>query len=109
MKKYLEDENIFHSLTETQVHVEQTFEASVHVEQSCETTVEITTEQQTVETVMEQKPIEEPAIVHLTKDNIDDYEESQAAFRELWEKKREKVSKAVLVRFPIEFASPTPS
>lgn len=48
---------------------------------------------QTVETG-EQKQTEsdEPAIIHLSKDDIEEYEESQAKFRELWEKKREKVS-----------------
>lgn len=90
-------------MTVTQVQAEQSFEATVHVEQSTETTVEITTQQQTVEAVMDQKQIEEPAVVHLTKDDIDDYEESQAAFRELWEKKREKVSKLFPFRegFPV--------
>jgi hypothetical protein len=80
-------------------------EATVEVEQSIETTVEITTETHTtVETMMEApKQIEEPAIVHLTKENIEDYEETQAAFRELWEKKREKVSFAGFFDFQFNF------
>jgi hypothetical protein len=88
----IENENIFKNiyLTETQVNVEQ----------SSETTVEITTEERTVEEtteiVMEHKQVaeehhEEHAAIHLTKDEIDEFEESQAKFRELWEKKREKV------------------
>ena len=47
-----------------------------------------------VETVQEeQKPVEleDPNVYHISKQTAEDYEESQAAFRELWEKKREKV------------------
>lgn len=103
-KRSVKDENktFLSSLThptESQVQIE----ATVEVEQSSQTTVEITTETRTtIETVMEeQKQVEEPAIVHLTKENIEDYEETQAAFRELWEKKREKVSfRTTKVDFP---------
>jgi hypothetical protein len=62
-----------------------------------EVTVETTNEVEvTIETVVEeeeQKPVEpeDPTTYHITKDVIEEYEESQAAFRELWEKKREKV------------------
>lgn len=65
-------------MTETQVTVETKNE------------VEVTTE---VVVVEEQKPVEveDPTTYHITKDAIEEYEESQAAFRELWEKKREKV------------------
>jgi len=62
--------------------------------------VESTTETQTVEVEivnqeqqqLEQKKQEDEMEHHPTKDEIDDYEESQKKFRELWEKKREKVS-----------------
>lgn len=62
--------------------------------------VESTTETQTVEVEivsqeqqqLEQKKQEDGMEHHPTKDEIDDYEESQRKFRELWEKKREKVS-----------------
>lgn len=72
-------------------------ETQVHVEHSSETTVEITTElhkveenTQTMETQQTQAGSRETSI-HPTKDEIEDYEESQAKFRELWELKREKV------------------
>lgn len=60
-----------------------------------ESTVETTSavEVTTKVVVDQQKPakVEDPTTYHITKDEIEDYEESQAAFRELWEKKREKV------------------
>lgn len=66
----------------------------MHVEQSFTTTIE-TTSEQTVEeitqTVEEEHKQVEESTSHLTKDEIEEYEESQAKFRELWEKKREKV------------------
>lgn len=71
----------------------------MHVETTSETTVEITTEQtveETIETVMEEQKsvvVEDTSEthVHLSADEIEEYEESQFKFRELWEKKREKV------------------
>lgn len=36
---------------------------------------------------------------HPTKDEIEEYEESQKKFRELWEKKREKVSRTLILNF----------
>lgn len=71
------------SLTESQVTIEQTTVVTTNE-------VEVTTETVVEE---EQKPVEpeDPTAYHITKDVIEEYEESQAAFRELWEKKREKV------------------
>lgn len=67
----------------------------MHVEQTVETSVEVTSEHHTVEettqTVVIEEENHEGSSVQLTKDEIDEYEESQAKFRELWEKKREKV------------------
>lgn len=73
------------SLTEIQVQVEQS--SSTTVETTSEQTIEIT---QTVEREHKQVVTEESSS-HLTKEEIEEYEESQAKFRELWEKKREKV------------------
>lgn len=56
--------------------------------------VETTNETEVVvEVTEEQKPVEpeDPTVYHISKETIEDYEETQAAFRELWEKKREKV------------------
>lgn len=71
-------------MTETQVTVE---ESTVVTSSEIEVTIETVTEEEV------QKPVEpeDPTAYHITKDEIDDYEDSQAAFRELWEKKREKV------------------
>lgn len=74
-------------------------DTQVHVEQSTVTTIEVTSEQQTTVEVVETMEQEQkqtvssdgPVVIHLSKDDIEDYEESQAKFRELWEKKREKV------------------
>lgn len=71
-------------MTETQVHVEQS--STMTIEKS-EQTIEIT---QTLDEEHKQDELEESSS-HLTTDEIDEYEESQAKFRELWEKKREKV------------------
>ena len=54
--------------------------------------VEIVNQEQTQEQQLEQKNQEDGMEHHPTKDEIEEYEESQRKFRELWEKKREKVS-----------------
>lgn len=70
----------------------------VHVEESTETTVEITTEvERTIEMVREEQTNTTETgdhSIHLSREDIEDYEASQAKFRELWEKKREKVRNA---------------
>lgn len=79
------------SLTESQVTVEEmTVVTTNEVEVTTETVVE------------EQKPVEpeDPNTYHMTKDVIEDYEECQAAFRELWEKKRDKVRIVFDLLFP---------
>lgn len=74
-------------MTETQVHVEESSEMTVEITTELHTVEETT---QTMETQHKQADSREPSI-HLTKEEIEDYEASQAKFRELWEKKREKV------------------
>jgi hypothetical protein len=56
-------------------------------------TVETTNEVKVKVVEEVQRPVEpeDPTVYHITKETIEDYEETQAAFRELWEKKREKV------------------
>lgn len=79
-------------MTGTQVHVEQSTVTTVEVTSEQQTTIEVTKEViQTMEHEQKQTESDEPAIIHLSKDDIEEYEESQAKFRELWEKKREKV------------------
>lgn len=51
------------------------------------------------ETAVETPQAEMEEEHHPTKDEIDEYEESQRKFRELWEKKREKVSKMLILYF----------
>lgn len=101
--KFVEPENENEEATvtneETQVHVE---------EQSNDSTAnEIVMNQveESVETVHQEEmaTIEDnESTYHLTKDEIDDYEESQAKFRELWEKKREKEPKDVKTELSAE-------
>lgn len=70
------------------------------IENSVESTVTDTVDveivnqeqQQSEQEQQEQKSQETEMEHHPTKDEIEEYEESQAKFRELWEKKREKVS-----------------
>jgi homoserine kinase len=68
--------------------------AQVTIEESAETVETINEVEVTVETTEEeQKPVEpeDLTVYHMAKETIEEYEETQAAFRELWEKKREKV------------------
>ena len=77
--------------TETdQIVVESTISAVENTTTVTETVeVEIVNQEQQQ---LEQKNKEDEMEHHPTKDEIDEYEESQQKFRELWEKKREKVS-----------------
>ena len=58
------------------------------MEQKCETT----TMNQEIAQQITPQATEENMEHHPTNDEIEEYEESQRKFRELWEKKREKVS-----------------
>lgn len=77
-------------MTESQVEQQSTETTTTTVEI---VTNEVETKETTVATVQKTVEEHEESTYHLTKDDIDDYEESQAKFRELWEKKREKVRK----------------
>lgn len=73
-------------------------ETQEHVDKSTETVVEVTSEvhieeMQSTEEVaaVEEQKQEEDSSIHVTKEDIEEYEESQAKFRALWEKKREAV------------------
>lgn len=81
-----------------------------------ETTVvnETTINQEETVTVMEQESLQatteqQEVEHHPTNDEIEEYEESQRKFRELWEKKREKVSFMMIFLFtPFSLHSPPP-
>lgn len=53
------------------------------------------TVEETTQTIVEEA---HDSSIHYSKDEIDDYEQSQAKFRELWERKREKVR--TIFQFP---------
>lgn len=80
----------------------------ITVEEKCEETIveEITINQvrETTETVTQQETApqaqEGEMEHHPTNDEIEEYEESQRKFRELWEKKREKVSFMLIFFLP---------
>lgn len=72
------------------------------MEQKCEAT---TMNQETAQQITPQAT-EENMEHHPTNDEIEEYEESQRKFRELWEKKREKVS--LLISFLTFYIRRTP-
>lgn len=78
--------------TETPAETAEQQQQNNSEEQKCKVTTmmnqETTTSQATVEVIEH----------HPTNDEIEEYEESQRKFRELWEKKREKVS--LMMIFP---------
>lgn len=79
------------SLIATQITVQETTETVTETHSESQQTVEQVTQQQTT---MESKTTEtEESSYHLSSDEIDEYEESRAKFRELWERKRENVRK----------------
>lgn len=77
-------------MTETQVHVEQSSQTTVQITTELSTD-EITQTMETMKTAQHGKVDSREPSVHLTKDEIEEYEESQEKFRVLWENKREKV------------------
>jgi beta-lactamase superfamily II metal-dependent hydrolase len=50
----------------------------------------------------QQENAEEESSYHLSVDEIDEFEESQAKFRTLWEKKRDKVSESFVYHMRIQ-------
>lgn len=78
-------------MTTQETVVENTI-TSASVESTTTETVEVEIVNQEQQQLEQKKLEEEMEQHHPTKDEIDDYEESQRKFRELWEKKREKVS-----------------
>lgn len=73
-------------------------EAQELVDHSSETVVEVTSEVHIEEmqsseevTVVEEHKQEDTTSIHYSKEDIEEYEESQEKFRALWEKKREAV------------------
>lgn len=91
-------------MTETQGHVEQATETTATVEIVTSEAVTTVREETTTTTVTVERESEESGY-HLSKDEIDDYEESQAKFRELWEKKREKVRESFDLDFKCDETS----
>lgn len=56
-------------------------------------TVEVKSAEEEIDEVKPKEDVEESSY-HLSMDEIDEFEESQAKFRTLWEKKRDKVSES---------------
>jgi hypothetical protein len=88
--KLISSENFLSEVRETS---EQTAASEIESVQVEETTAEISVSQ-VEEMSVEIKEIKAESEVecHPTKDEIEEYEESQRKFHELWENKREKVS-----------------
>lgn len=93
----------FFSLSETQVHVEESSESTSTVEIVTHEAVTLVSEVMSTATTTVES---EESNYHLSKDDIDDYEESQAKFRALWEKKREKVRNSFRLRFKCDETFP---